>query len=260
MSAEDIFYEVLLTTSRQHLPEAASQMDIKAALEAGRRAGRRDAKAKREANRQNGLLAFLSEAGIEASLPRQRLLTRAAAIYFFFCAGNLADDLSDGDCTYLADPYRLGPCTQLTLQNLFVHTLLKADLSSQTLSRVIQELIEAVGQQHIELRTKQWTAPVFREVAEGIAGRQWSAYLQILWCDTKLASRAATIGMNAGIVTHVAEDIQSQDPRYTTLPETDKREIAAWAAAAAQALRNEHLRCIDAVLSGIDPVLKQALP
>ena len=108
MSAEDCFYEVLRILSRQHLPEV-SQEDLLAALKAGR----------------PGPLAFLYEAGAEASLPHQQLLTRAAAIYFFFCAGNLADDLSDGDCTYLAEPSRLGPCTQLTLQNLFFHTLLR---------------------------------------------------------------------------------------------------------------------------------------
>lgn len=241
MSVGVVFHKVLGVLGSQPLP-AISRRDVLAALEAGR----------------PGPLAFLYEAGTEAGLPRQQLLTRAAAIYFFFCAGNLADDLSDGDCTYLAEPSRLGSCTQLTLQNLFFHTLLEAELPSQTLSQVIRELIEAVGQQHIELRTKQWTAPVFREVAEGIAGRQWSAYLQILWCDTALASRATTIGMNAGIVAHVTEDIQSQDPRYTTLPEADKREIVAWAVAAAQALRDEHLRCLDAVLKTIDPILKGA--
>jgi hypothetical protein len=241
LRAEAVFVEALSILSRQHLPEM-SQEDLLAALTAGR----------------PGPLAFLYEAGAEVSLPHQQLVSRATAIYFFFCAGNLSDDLSDGDCTYLTEPSRLGPCTQLTLQNLFFQTLLEADLPSRTLSQAIRELIQAVGQQHIELRTKQWTASVFREVAEGIAGRQWSAYLQILWCDTKLASRAATIGMNAGTAAHVALDIKSQDPRYTTMPEADKREIVNWAVETTGALRKENLRCIDAVLRSIDPVLKGA--
>jgi len=242
MSVEDVFYEVLHVFSRQHLPEV-SQLDILAALEAAR----------------PGPLAFLYEAGTEAGLPRRKLLTRAAAIYFFFCAGNLADDLSDGECTYLSEPFRVGPCTQLILQALLFHTLMEADLPRQTLSMVTRELIAAVGPQHIEVRTKQWNASVYREVAEGIAGRQWSAYLQILWCDTSLASRASTVGMNAGISAHVVLDIQSQDPRYTTLPKADKREVIAWAIAAAQALREEHLSCLDALLRTIDPVLKETL-
>lgn len=242
MSAGAVFQEVLRVLSRQHLP-TVTRRDLLAALEAGR----------------SGSLAFLYEAGAEAGLPHKMLLTRAAAIYFIFCAGNLADDLSDGEVTYLTDPFRVGPCTQLILHTLFFHTLIEADLPNQTLSLVTQEMIAAVGPQHIEVRTKQWNAPVFREVAEGIAGRQWSAYLQILWYGTTLASRATKIGMNAGIAAHVVKDIQSQDPRYTTLPEADKREIVAWAVEAAQALRTENLHCLNALLRTIDPVLKGTL-
>lgn len=241
LRAEAVFLEVLDILSNQPLPEI-SQGDLLAALNAGRL----------------GPLPFLYEAGVEAGLPRQKLLTRAAAIYIGFCAGNLADDLSDGDCTYLAEPSRIGPCTQLNLHTLFFHALAEAGLPNQILSVATQELVAAVGQQHIELRTKQWTAPLFRQVAEGIAGRQWSAYLQILWCDTPLADRAATIGMNAGSATHVVLDLQSQDPRYTTMPEADKREVVAWATTAVQELRAEKLRCIDALLTTLEPVLQRA--
>jgi hypothetical protein len=241
MSAETIFQEALSILNRQHLPDV-SRRDLLAALEAGR----------------PGTLAFTYKAGVEAGLPRKKLLTRAAAIYFIFCAGNLADDLSDGEVTYLADPFRIGPCSQLILLTLAFYTLAEADLPSPTLSSVTREMIAAVGPQHIEVRTKKWSAHLFREVAEGIAGRQWSAYLQILWCGTGLADRAVTIGMNAGIAAHVVRDIQSQDPRYTTLSKAEKRKVVAWAVAAARALREEHLRCLDALLPGIDPVLREA--
>ena len=63
--------------------------------------------------------------------------------------------------------------------------------------------------------------------------------------------------MNAGIAAHVAKTFV-QDPRYTTMPEADKREIVNWAVEKAEALRKENLRCIDAVLRTIDPVLKGA--
>jgi hypothetical protein len=242
MSAEGVFYEVLRAFGRHHLPEV-SQRDVLAALEAGR----------------PGPLAFLYEAGAEAELPRRKLLTRAAAIYFNFCAGNLADDLMDGDCTYLSEPFRLGPCTQYILQALFYKTLTEAEVPAPTVASATYELVMAAGQQLVEVRTQQWGAPLFRQVAEGIAGRQWSAYMQILWCDTALASRATTIGMNAGIAAHVVLDIQSQDPRYTTMPEADKHEVVTWAVAAAQALRDEQLRCLDALLRTIDPVLQEAL-
>ncbi len=241
MSAGAVFQEVLRVVVGQSLPEI-SQQDVVAALEAGR----------------PGPLELLYEAGAEAGLPPETIVTRSVASYFFFCTANLCDDLSDGDCTYLADPYRVGPCAQLALQTLFFHALLRAELPSRTMSKVLEELTAMAGAQHIELHTKQWTAPAFRQVAEGIAGRQWSAYLEILWFGTALAGRAPTIGMNVGIAAHVAKDIQSCDPRYTTLGDRDKREIIAWARGAAQELRREHLRCIDAVLMTIDPVLERA--
>ena len=242
MSAGAIFQEALRVLNRQDLPEV-SQLDVLAALEAGR----------------PGPLAFLYEAGVEAGLPYQKLLTRATAIYFNFCAGNLADDLMDSDCTYLSDPFRLGPCVQYIMQTLCFGTLLEADLPGPTLASITRELLVAAGQQLIEVRTQRWSALVFREVAEGIAGRQWSAYLQILWCDTVLSSRAVTVSMNAGLAGHVAKDISSDDPRYTTLPEAEKREVVAWARVAAQALREEHLPCLDALLLTIDPILQEAL-
>ncbi len=242
MSAGAIFLEAVRLLLREQLPEV-SQADIVAALKAGR----------------PGPLAFLYEAGAEAGLPDQKLLTRAAAIYFNFCAGNLADDLMDGDCTYLTEPFRLGPCVQYILQSLCFRTLLEAELPARTLDSVTRELVLAAGQQLIEVRTKQWGATVFREVAEGIAGRQWSAYLQILWCDTPLSGSALAVSMNAGLAGHVVKDISSRDPRYTTLPEADKREVIAWARVAAQALREQRLRCLDALLLTIDPVLKEAM-
>jgi hypothetical protein len=242
MSAGAIFQEALRILNRQYFPEV-SRCDLLVTLEAG----------------QPGPLAFLYAAGIEAGLPRQTLLTRAAAIYLSYCAANLADDLIDGDCTYLSEPVRIGPCAQFILQNLFFQVLAEAGLPHATLAAAAHELVTGAGPQHIEVRTTRWSAPVFREVAEGIAGRQWSAYLQILWCDTHLANRAATIGMNLGRAVLVREDVHSSDPRYTTLPEADKREIIDWAVTATEALRKENLHCLDAALRALEPVLKEAL-
>jgi hypothetical protein len=242
MSAGAIFQEALRVLVSQRLPEVG-QRDLIAALQAAR----------------PGPLAFLYVAGVDAGLPYEKLLRRAVGIYFNFCAGNLADDLMDGDCTYLSEPFRLGPCVQYVLQTLCYRTLLEAELPGPTLASVTRDLMSAAGQQLVEVRTRQWNASVFREVAEGIACRQWAAYLQILWYDTPLSSRASAVSMNAGLAGHVVKDITSADPRYTTLPEADKREVIAWARVAAQALREEHLRCLDALLLTIDPVLKEAM-
>jgi hypothetical protein len=241
MSAGAILQVALRTLGEQHLPEAG-QRDLIAALRAG----------------WPGPLAFLYVAGVDAELSDEKLLKRAAAIYFNFCAGNLADDLMDGDCTYLAEPFRLGPCVQYVLQSLCYRTLIEPEFSPETIASVTEDLIAAAGQQLVEVRTKEWDAAVFRKVAEGIACRQWSAYLKILWSETPLASRAIGVSQNAGFAGHVAKDITSADPRYTSLPEADKRLVCAWARAAADALRQEHLRCLDLMLTTIDPVLQEA--
>src|SRR4051812_7396710 len=104
MSAGAVYHKVMSVLGSQRLPEV-SERDVLAALEAGR----------------PGPMPFLYAAGVESGLPEQNFLARAAGIYIGFCAGNLADDLSDGDCTYLIEPSRIGPCTQLTLHTLFFH-------------------------------------------------------------------------------------------------------------------------------------------
>jgi hypothetical protein len=143
------------------------------------------------------------------------------------------------------------------LQNLFFYSLIAADLPPDTIRSAVQTLIVGAGPQHIELRTNQWTARLFREVAEGIAGQQWSAYLQILWCNTPLAFRAQSVGMNAGIAAHTSKDIRSNDPRYTTLSDRDKGDIVAWARLSVDALRAEQLNWIDALLPGIERVFAE---
>jgi hypothetical protein len=240
MSAGAIFREALSILNRSHLPEV-SRRDLSAALEAGRA----------------GPLAFLYRAGMEAGLPRDKLLTRAAAIYYSFCAVSLSDDLTDGECVYLVEPFRTGPCTELILQTLFFQVLTEAGIPGSILSAAAGDLVACGGAQHIEMRTQRWSASVFRTVAEGIAGRLWSAYLQILWCDTWLASRAATVGMNVGLLVSVWDDIRSADPRYTSLPATDKRQVVAWAVGIARELRKENLRCLETLLRTAEPVLKR---
>ena len=207
-----------------------------------------------------GPLAFLYEAGAEAGVPRAQLLSRAAALFFNFCAANLADDLTDGDCTYLSPPFRLGPHIQFILHNLLFSTLAEAKIPHPTLAAAMQDLLLLGAGQVVEVQTQRWTATLFREVGEQISGRQWSAYLRILWSGTKLAARGAPIGMHTAIASHVAEDIRSADPRYMSLSTADKRAIVAWASASAEILRKERLHCLDAVLYGVDPILRTALP
>ena len=102
MSGGAIFQESLRRVMALQLPDEARR-DVVAALHA---AG------------LPPLMQFLYEAGHEVGLSAETLRARATAAFLFFAAGNLADDLVDGDVDYLDPPVRLGPTVQFLLQHL----------------------------------------------------------------------------------------------------------------------------------------------
>ena len=238
MSAGVVFQEALRALRGHELPEE-SERDVLVALEAGR----------------PGPLALLYAAGAEAGLERAVLLRRAAGLYFCFCAANLADDLADGDCAYYAEPMRTAPGVQFALLGLCTATVARAEVPAPVLADMARAQVAMAGLQALEVRTREWTAPVYKRVAEGIAGQQWALYLRVLWEGTALAERAASVGLSLGVVAHVAEDIRSGDGRFLGMPEEDRREVVTWARALADSLRGEGLHCLDAVLRTVEPVL-----
>jgi hypothetical protein len=243
MSGGAIYQEVLRLLRRHELPEQAER-DVLVALEAG----------------QPGPLALLYEAGAEAGLGREARLLRGAGIFLSFCAGNLADDVIDGDCTYYAEPTRVAPYVQFTLQNLAWATLARAELSAEVLAEAAAALVRAAGPQALEVRTREWRAPVYWQVAEGIAGQQWAAYLKLLWAGTAFAGHAAAVGRGLGVAAHVAEDIRTKDPRFFLMPVAEQREVLRQARAAADEVRRRGLRCLEAALRRIDPILVEGAP
>ena len=242
MSGGAIYQEALRVLRRLSLPTLAER-DVVTALEAA----------------QPGPLALLYEAGVEAGLRRETLLVRGSGIFLSFAAGNLADDLSDGECGYFTHPARVGPYVQFLLQNLAWATLAQAQVPGEVLAEAARELAEAAGPQALEVRTREWTAPVFQQVAEGLAGQQWAAYLRLLWAGTSLADRSAA-GHDLGIAAHVAEDIRTRDPRFFSMPAADQLEVVRWARAGMDGVRRQGLRCLDAALRRIDPILPEVVP
>ena len=198
------------------------------------------------------------EAGREAGLERELLLRRAAGLFFCACAANLTDDLADGECTYYAEPQRVAPGVTLVLLGLSCSALARAQVPAPVLAEASELFAAAAGLQTLEVHTQAWTASVFQRVAEGIAGHQWALYLRVLWEGTALAERALAVGRALGVAAHVAEDIRSGDTRFHGMPEADRRTVVAWARAAAEDVRHERLRCLDAVLRTVDPVLATA--
>src|SRR5690606_32530487 len=128
------------------------------------------------------------------------------------------------DCTQWEQPERHAPYVQFLLQNLGWAELAAAGLSAGALQRMGVELARGAGPQALEVRTRSWTAPLYREVAEGIAGRQWAAYLTALFDGTPAEARAATQGLSMGIVAHTVEDVRSGDTRFFSLSPAEQVE------------------------------------
>src|SRR5690606_4445555 len=93
--------------------------------------------------------------------------------------------------------------------------------------------------QALEVRTRSWTQALYREVAEGIAGRQWAAWFTALYDGTPGEAHAARRGLSLGIAAHTAEDLRSGDLRFYTLSEGARAEVCAWAAAHAASLTED---------------------
>ncbi|WP_438044798.1 hypothetical protein [Sorangium sp. So ce128] len=242
MSGGAIFQQALRVVGRSALGPL-EKADVIRALEAGR----------------SGPLAFAYAAGAEAGLARDALLARGAAVFFSFCAANLADDIADGECTYLERPTRTGPAVQFILQNLAFATLARGAVPSDAVARAAADLVAAAGAQLAEMRTTVWTEAATREVAEAIAGLQYAAYLRILWVGTPLEPSAARAGRGLGIAAHVARDLATGDPRIHGLAPDERRAVTLWARDLAISLAKESLRCIDAALRTIVPTLEAAL-
>lgn len=242
MSGGVLYQSCLRVLSRSGLDDLA-QRDVLRALEAAR---------------NGGPLDLLYDCGAEAGLEREVLLSRGAAIFFSFAAGNLADDIADGECTYLEEPVRTGPCVQFILQNLFFSTAAGAAVTPTVLQSVAADLARAAGPQLLEVRTREWTAEGTRRVAEAIAGLQYCAYLRLLWAGTALEACAPSVGIALGVACHVARDLATSDPRMATLSPTHALEIVTWAREQADVLRKENLACLNATLRHLDPILTPA--
>lgn len=241
MSAGVVFQEALRLLSQQGLPEEAER-DMLRALEAGR----------------PGPLALLFAAGQEAGLARELLLPRAAACYLWFCAANLADDLADGDCDWLPEPQRTGPAAVMLLQSLFMQAAVRGQVPAAVLGEVAREFTGMCGQQQVEVRTREWRLGPLQQVVGGISGQQWAGYLRLLWEGTPLAARGLELGRCLGVVAHVAEDVRSRDRRLYSLPAQEQQQVVEWAREAAAVLRGSGLRCMQAVLPTVEPLLQAA--
>ena len=209
-----------------------------------------------EAARKGGPLELFLEAGRAAKLERDTLVGRAAALFCGFAAGNLADNLADGDCTYLEIPHRTGPSVQYLLHNLLFAVAAQSGVHADALAKAGRTLAQGAGEEGIEVRTSEWREPLYRLVAEGIAGRQWVGYLEILWAGTPLDSRTETLGMAMGVGAHVTRDIESKDRRFWSMPAQERSSVAKWALEGLRRIEHEPLDFVARTLPPLIQVLE----
>lgn len=190
--------------------------------------------------------------GAEAELPEEVALERALAATVVSAMVNLADDVADGDCDYLDDPVRLAPATLLFLFSLALHWLAGAGLTPGDLHRIAGHWWRTAAPQNLEIRTTRWTLERAQEVAIGVAGHQYAAYLEMLWSGSRLAPAARRIGTSLGAGGQVALDVESADPRYTTLAPADRDALVAWARDRLEPARAEGLASLAPVLAQMD--------
>ena len=200
-----------------------------------------------------GLLQAARDAGVEPG----DALERAVTAYLAFSVFNLSDDLSDGECHDL--PPAEAQAVLLILHSLFFSGLRDLRLAPEVEAAVLADLVAAEEAQVLEVGTTTWDAARLRTVTGGIAGRQWAAYLRIMWAGTTLEPRAPDLAAHIGRLALLAGDIRSDDPRYFGLPGPDRHAVLAEALASARALEETGLGLARGVVVECRPTIIEEL-
>lgn len=240
MSGGLLFQRALRALDEAALPVEATR-DVVAILEAARKNGHQG--------------QVLYELAAAAELPRETLLTRATGLMLLTAAANVCDDLMDGDVTYLERPVQLAPSAQMLLQSLGTALLLEGGVPAGHMARAQRTFVRAASFSHVEQRTLTWTADRYKQLAEETGGRQWAAYLQMLWAGTPLEARAEAVAFPMACAGYVAEDLRSADRRFTSLADAEQLEVLTWARAHLATLGDIPLVPAQLVHAGLKPVL-----
>lgn len=199
----------------------------------------------------------LIAAGIDADLPPRVLIDRASISFLNFSRFNLCDDLSDGDCTYLSAGQ--AHVVLLFLSDVFFRELGELDLPRALVDDILADLVAAEQAQLEEIETQRWNAAKLGRVTDGIAGRQWAAYLRLLWSDTELESLAVDAALTMARFALLAGDIETEDDRYRSLSPGDKRIVLLGALAAIEHALSLRLTFMDEIVEVARPVVEAEL-
>lgn len=111
----------------------------------------------------------------------------------------------------------------------------------------------------LEISTSTWDADRLLRVTDGIAGRQWGAYLTLVWSETRLDGLGPEIAHRLGRVLLLAGDITDGDARYSSLPPRDRLRCLELAFDSMRTLEALGLAFTRPLVDGARPVLARAL-
>ncbi len=169
------------------------------------------------------------------------------SVWLANAAVNIADDIADQECEY--QPQSVAPGISFLLLAAAGAAATEAEVPLAMVQRFLAALARAAAGQSTEVRTSNWTAAEYQRVAGLIAGQQYVAYLRLLWDGTTLGQQAEEIGHQLGCLGLVVTDIQSNDKRFRTLCEADRRTMLDWSTDLATSLGKTPLRSVGKVLA-----------
>jgi hypothetical protein len=211
MTGESILLATIEAGSRTILGDSASS-DVKAAIQ----------------KIDPRFPSFLSIFATELDLDPKERRTRCVAACLMFAATQLADDLADGDCTYLPDPHRTGPGTHWLLHQLFGQAVLSSTCDRSDIAAIYRDLLTVGAAQQQEIRGTHGALEQAKQLAVGLNGHQYAAYFRLLASGSRWSCEASRWGMTFGTVLHVVGDRLSRDERFCALSLEDRRQLLGW--------------------------------
>ena len=132
-------------------------------------------------------------------------------------------------------------------------------MPSDVEAQVLRDLLAAEEAQVLEVSTAAWDAARLRVVTDGIAGRQWAAYLRVMWAGSPKEDFSTEVALDIGRVGLLAGDISCEDPRFTTLPSLDRRSMLEEALTRVRELESVGARVAQSVAADCEPVISAEL-
>ncbi len=240
MNGAVIFQEAMRDLMRHELPDV-TRRDVVAGLEAGRT-----------------VLPPIYAAVIETELAREEQLMRALAVYYSACAGNVADDVADGDCDYFEPGVPVATTVQYLLHTMSFEAALRTSVPREALLDASRELVQAAAWEPIELRTKVFDRDTYLNVARAMGGRQWRAHLRVLWAGTPLDDQVGLVADAVALASFVALDLAGSDRRLMTLPAVERQEIISFARSGLLPALAMDLAFVRYVAAGVDAALSSS--